>query len=50
MRGRSTSVLVKVTAFVIHPSPAGGDLLLFRHPYAEVRILAGTVNEGEIPR
>jgi 8-oxo-dGTP pyrophosphatase MutT (NUDIX family) len=44
------SVLLKVTAFVVRPSPAGGDLLLFRHPYAGVQIPAGSVDEAEAPQ
>ena len=44
------SVLLKVTAFVVRPSPAGADLLLFRHPYAGVQIPGGSVDEGEAPR
>jgi 8-oxo-dGTP pyrophosphatase MutT (NUDIX family) len=44
------SVLPKVTAFVVRPSPAGGDLLLFRHPYAGVQIPAGWVDEGAAPQ
>ena len=44
------SVLLKVTGFVVRPSPAGGDLLLFRHPYAGVQIPAGSVDEGETPQ
>jgi 8-oxo-dGTP pyrophosphatase MutT (NUDIX family) len=44
------STLTKVTAFVVRPSPAGGDLLLFRHPYAGIQIPAGSVDEGEAPQ
>ena len=42
--------LLKVTAFITRPSPQGGELLLFEHPYAGVQIPAGTVEEGEAPR
>ena len=43
------TVLLKVTAFVVRPTPAGGDLLLFRHPDAGIQIPAGSVDEGEEP-
>jgi 8-oxo-dGTP pyrophosphatase MutT (NUDIX family) len=38
--------LAKVTAFVTRQA-AGGEMLLFRHPYAGVQFPAGTVEEGE---
>lgn len=41
------AVIDKVTAFVLRPSPAGPELLLFEHPYAGVQIPAGTVEPGE---
>ena len=42
--------LLKVTAFVVRPTAAGGDLLLLRHPNAGIQIPAGSVDEGEAPR
>lgn len=41
--------LLKVTAFVTRPAPAGTELLLFQHPNAGIQIPAGTVEEGEAP-
>jgi 8-oxo-dGTP pyrophosphatase MutT (NUDIX family) len=40
-------VIHKVTAFVLRPTPAGAELLLFRHPHAGVQLPAGTVEPGE---
>ncbi len=39
----------KVTCFVLRPTAAGPELLLFKHPYAGVQIPAGTVEPGETP-
>ena len=41
------AVVDKVTAFVLRPSLAGPELLLFEHPHAGVQIPAGTVEPGE---
>lgn len=41
--------LQKVTTFITRPTPAGEQLLLFRHPNAGIQIPAGTVEEGEPP-
>jgi 8-oxo-dGTP pyrophosphatase MutT (NUDIX family) len=40
----------KVTAFVVSPSGAGHDLLLFEHPSAGIQIPAGSVEPGEAAR
>ena len=42
--------LEKVTAFIVHSSPSGIDLLLFKHPTAGIQIPAGTVEENETPQ
>ncbi len=42
-------MLDKVTCFVLRPTAAGPELLLFEHPYAGVQIPAGTVEPGETP-
>lgn len=42
-------MLEKVVAFITRPTPGGGELLLFRHPYAGIQIPGGTVEEGESP-
>jgi len=42
-------MLQKVTAFVLRPTPAGRELLVFQHPFAGWQVPAGTVNPGEKP-
>jgi 8-oxo-dGTP pyrophosphatase MutT (NUDIX family) len=42
-----TSSLNKVTAFITRETPAGRQVLVFRHPYAGYQFPAGTVEEGE---
>ncbi len=49
MTMKELSYLLKVTAFVTRPTPAGVELLLFQHPNAGIQIPAGTVEEGEAP-
>ncbi len=44
-----TSLVQKVTCFVIRAGKSGTELLLFNHPRGEVQIPAGTVEHGESP-
>jgi 8-oxo-dGTP pyrophosphatase MutT (NUDIX family) len=39
----------KVTALIVRPSPAGEELLLFRHAHAGIQIPSGTIDPGETP-
>jgi 8-oxo-dGTP pyrophosphatase MutT (NUDIX family) len=45
-----TSVLDKVTVFVVRPAAAGYDLLLFEHHAGSIQLPAGTVEPGEALR
>lgn len=48
----STPCLQKVTVFISRPKPGQPEqrqLLLFKHPYARVQFIAGTVDPGETP-
>ena len=45
-----SAVFEKVTAFVVRPSGAGHDLLLFEHESAGIQIPAGSVEPGEAAR
>jgi 8-oxo-dGTP pyrophosphatase MutT (NUDIX family) len=40
-------MIEKVTCLITRPTPAGGDLLLFEHPFAGNQIPAGTIEPGE---
>lgn len=42
-------MLGKVTALILRASPAGDELLLFKHPYAGIQIPAGTIEPHEDP-
>jgi 8-oxo-dGTP pyrophosphatase MutT (NUDIX family) len=44
-----SKIIEKVTAFIIHQSNEGAELLLFGHPHAGIQIPAGTVEDGETP-
>jgi ADP-ribose pyrophosphatase YjhB (NUDIX family) len=44
-----TEAIEKVTAFITRQTERGIDLLLFKHPYADNQLPAGTVDEGETP-
>ena len=44
-----SEIIEKVTAFIIQPSSAGDQLLLFQHPSAGIQIPAGTITLDESP-